>query len=543
MRDLVLTGFMGTGKTTVARILARRFGLELVDTDTEVERLAGCSIAEIFDRDGEEEFRRLERCVLTGLAEGEGRIIATGGGLLVSDRSFELLQPGQEVVCLACEASEIETRLSAASDRRLLATARSQRIASLLQARSAAYGRFTQVDTTGQKPEDVADRVAQLVRPHRAGLLTLEPKLESRLIFARGAASRLGSFLEDSGLDGNMVVVSDDTVAAEGLVERVVASVNQTDSATYQAILPTGEKHKTMDTVQRLYGAFMEYDIDRRGIVVGVGGGVVCDLAGMLAATYLRGLRLVLVPTTLLAQVDAAIGGKVGVDVGGVKNLAGSFYPANLVVIDPDLLVSLPTSALSDGLAEVTKIAAVRSLELFDLVEALPSTRAILEHPAIVRRAAREKLRVVERDPFEQGERAMLNFGHTIGHAVEAASGYEISHGRAISIGMVAEASLAAARNWCTPGLVERLARLLARFDLPTRATGLSTETVLSFVGHDKKRTRHGARFALPTAAGRGDVFQVTEADVRDAVSHAVGGRRDSPEPSRKGRTVRGGEA
>ena len=225
--------------------------------------------------------------------------------------------------------------------------------------------------------------------------------------------------------------------------------------------IPQGEEHKTLQTMDAVYHAAMQAGLDRASTVVGLGGGVVGDMAGLLAATYLRGLNLVLAPTTLLAQVDAAIGGKVGVDFHAAKNMIGAFKPANLVLIDPEALQTLPASARADGLVEIIKIGYMCSRLLISQLEAI-TLENVLEHPYIIRAAAEQKVEVVRRDPLERGERMLLNFGHTIGHGLEAASGYRLSHGQAVSIGMVAETRLAVSRGWCPRSTLETLRSLFA---------------------------------------------------------------------------------
>jgi 3-dehydroquinate synthase len=237
----------------------------------------------------------------------------------------------------------------------------------------------------------------------------------------------------------------------------------------------------------------------------------------MLAATYLRGLHLVLVPTTLLAQVDATIGGKVGIDFHHAKNMIGAFKPAQLVLIDPRALESLPRAILIDGLVEIIKLGFIQSEHLVTLLHGVDPDR-ILDHAHVIRAAARQKVEVVQRDPLEHGERMLLNFGHTIGHGLEAASGYRLSHGRAVSVGMIAETRLAVSRGWCSEVTLDALLAMLRTFSLPTECDGIDADEVLRFVGQDKKRRAGTIRMAIPTEIGRGEVVQVTLDELRAAL-------------------------
>jgi 3-dehydroquinate synthetase len=252
----------------------------------------------------------------------------------------------------------------------------------------------------------------------------------------------------------------------------------------------------------------------------------------MLAATYMRGVHLVLAPTTLLAQVDAAIGGKVAVDATGVKNLAGAFYPADVVAIDPLVLQTLNDGLLSEGMAEVIKIAFVQSAELLTDLERLAGARDVLGRTDIARLAALLKADLVARDPYERGDRALLNFGHTVGHGLEAASGYRLSHGEAIAIGMIAELRIAVELGHSQPGLLPRLTDRLASVGLPTSgfSANVDPSDVLRAMGGDKKRASGVTRFAVPVAAGEGAVIAVSKEDEERAIDLAF-----SLDPLRRG--------
>jgi 3-dehydroquinate synthetase len=267
----------------------------------------------------------------------------------------------------------------------------------------------------------------------------------------------------------------------------------------------------------------MSARLDRGSTVVALGGGMIGDLAGTLAATYLRGIGLAQVPTTLLAQVDASIGGKVGVDLDGAKNLVGAFYPARLVLIDPVTLRTLPVDVLGAGMAEIVKIALMRSKELLEWLGGIAGTDDVLNHPEVIRRAAQEKVGVVRSDPYERGDRMLLNFGHTVGHGLEAASAYQLSHGEAISVGMMAELTVAVEQGWSKPSTLDCLKDQMRRFALPRSWPYGESNRVLALMRHDKKRQGETLRFAVPVQEGRGAVFDVPEVIVERAVDLALG--------------------
>lgn len=524
MRNLVLTGFMATGKTTVGRLISQRFGLPFIDTDEEIERLEGRSVSEIFAESGQAYFRRLEREVLARSLDGQGRIVASGGGALLSSESRALLHHDDHVVCLTCSTDRLQERVEASGGRPLLPGTDVRALEALLGERHAVYALFDQVDGTDASPDEVATAVAAHARLAEIGRYAIEQRRESVLIFERGAGTNPAILMQALHAVPQALVITDDAVWDIGLVQPLLDALDACTRQVAVVRLPPGEQHKDFHSLEHLYRTCMEQRLERGAVIVGVGGGVVCDIAALTAATYLRGVRLALVPTTLLAQVDAAIGGKAAIDLDGVKNLIGAFYPAEAVIVDPATLDTLPHARLSEGMAEVVKIAMMRSHALFERAAGLETVSDVLRCPDIIRGAAAEKLRVVRDDPLEHGVRTLLNFGHTVGHAIEAASDYGLSHGDAISAGMVAETWLAETLNICSGDVLPRLCGVLERLGLPAAAPPLDTDAALDSMRQDKKRIAGKLRFALPTRIGEGAVVEVAEADARRAVERALGG-------------------
>lgn len=314
----------------------------------------------------------------------------------------------------------------------------------------------------------------------------------------------LGTLMAERDLRGRVAVVSDETVA--GLYgERVLHSLRDVGFAPRLITFPAGEAHKNLDTVRRLYDAFVAAGLERSSPVVALGGGVVGDTVGFAAATFLRGVPLVQVPTTLLAMVDASIGGKVGVDLPQGKNLVGAFKQPVLVVADPTTLRTLPESEFRAGLAEVIKAGIIGAPDLFAHLE-----REGYEPLAwVIRRAIEVKRDVVQEDPFEAGRRAVLNLGHTFGHALEALSGYTLLHGYAVSIGMAVAVRVAVHLGLAEGELARRVEGALIRYGLPVRYAGHTPEEVWGAMGTDKKRRGGRLRFVLPRAIG--DVIVTTD--------------------------------
>jgi shikimate kinase/3-dehydroquinate synthase len=517
--NLILTGFMATGKTATGREVARRLGREFVDMDALVEAREGLAVAEIFCQKGEAHFRRLEAALCRELAARPGLVIATGGGALLPAESLEIVASSGPVVCLTATADEINSRLEPASpgllpesggDRPLLhAPDRQARIAALLAERTEAYRRIPlQVDTTGLTVDQVAGQVLVAAVAYQAPANTIpvrHPAGEYAIRQGRGLLDQTGMLLRRGGAQKHpsdqwrqAVLVTNPTVG--GLYsQRVLASLEASGCRATILPMPDGEAHKTLDTVRALYDGFVEAGLDRQGVVLALGGGVVGDMAGFAAATYLRGVSLVQLPTSLLAMVDASVGGKVAIDLSQGKNLVGAFKQPQLVITDVDALSTLPEVEVANGLAEVVKAGLLGDPDLFEQIEA----HGPAPLPWIVRRAVEVKVAVVQEDPLEEGWRAVLNLGHTFGHALEVVSGYALSHGQAVSVGLVAAAHLSARMGLCAEELEARVRRVLDSLGLPTSYHGPTPQQLWQAMATDKKRRGGRLRFVLLHGIGK----------------------------------------
>lgn len=327
-----------------------------------------------------------------------------------------------------------------------------------------------------------------------------------QVLVGRGLLASVGELLRGAGLEGSVRLVADQTVHSLyglGLEERLRAD----GLSVASFLVPPGEPSKALETAARLYDWLIDSATERRDLVLALGGGVVGDLAGFVAATFLRGLRLVQLPTSLLAQVDSSVGGKVAVNHPRGKNLIGSFYPPSLVIVDPSTLSSLPRRELRAALAEIAKMGVILDASLFDRLEreAEGLLRADFEAlEGIVARSIELKAQVVQEDEKESGLRAILNYGHTIGHGVEAASGYgNYRHGEAVAIGMVGAARIAVGLGMIDEATAERQETLLRRWGLPTRCPGVPVEGLLEAMGRDKKASQRRLAWVLPEGIGR----------------------------------------
>ncbi len=299
------------------------------------------------------------------------------------------------------------------------------------------------------------------------------------------------------------VVVTNPTVGGLYLAA-VLESLTKAGISSRSVEVRDGERFKTLDTVKEIYDGFLTAGLDRKGLAIALGGGVVGDMTGFAAATYLRGVRFVQIPTTLLSMVDASVGGKTGVDLTQGKNLVGAFNQPEAVLIDPSVLNTLDSEELVSGKAEVIKHGLIGNAHLFELMESERNPNLT----QLVDEAVRVKVEVVQRDPLEKGERALLNLGHTFGHAFELISNYSVKHGVAVGIGLVAATKLSEELNLCDDKeLITRIKRVLALQGLYSTfakfVSDCSWEQVVAAMSHDKKREKSKLRFAVPKAVGK----------------------------------------
>jgi 3-dehydroquinate synthase len=540
--NIVLAGFMGTGKSTVGRLVAARLGRPFVDTDQLVEAQAGMPVKKIFEVRGEAEFRILERMACLRVSALRGHVVALGGGALLDPANTAALEAGGVLVLLTCEVDTLAQRLKESAlrgERPLLSGDFDfrERIAHLLDARRPVYDSVRlKVDTTHLNPEQVARQVitlyaaeartqlAQTAGLHRPLTLAVRsPDGQYPVVIGRGLLDRLGPLAREQALGATVVVATDNHVA-HLYADRVLASLREARFRAGLAVMPAGEAHKCWASVDLLIEAFMDAGMDRSGWVLALGGGVVGDTAGFAASIFMRGVPLVQVPTTLLAMADSSLGGKVGVDHRRGKNLLGAFKQPRMVVADPDTLSTLRPEHISQGMAEIIKAAIIGDPALFRCLEG--ADRSHFDYGQAVIGAVLVKRGIVERDPYESGERALLNLGHTFGHAFEACTHYARPHGYAVAQGMAVATRLARLLGMCEADFEQRLARTLERWNLPVRwgHPGLTGEDAIDRVWQamstDKKRRDGQLRLVLPEAAGRVRVVAgVPEESIRQALA------------------------
>jgi shikimate kinase/3-dehydroquinate synthase len=538
---LVLVGLSGTGKSSVGELVARRLARPFVDLDLAIEREQGAHPAELIPAIGEARFREIETAALEQACAIDEAVIATGGGAVIDPLNRWRLWSAGTVAWLDAPDDVLLARLAShAEERPMLAGDRAARLASLRSARAPFY-RAADAHVDASEPlEAVALAVlavartspsaarrffdAEVRRDHPMGPRT------ARVVLGRDLDSTTLAGILDPVSSGRPVVVADRRAAAN--VPAFMAALPEDRRLTVRA----GERQKRLRAVERLLEAASTLGAERGDAWIAVGGGTTTDLVGAAAALYLRGVPFAALPTTWLGMTDAAIGGKVGVDLSRAKNAAGAFWPPVAIVGDVATLRPLPRLRRLDGMAESAKCGLIGDPALWQLVEtrgrdALRDDEAA--RYAFIDRSVQLKLGVVDRDPFELGERRVLNLGHTIGHALEIESGYHLPHGQAVVLGLRAVAAMATRRG-AEPELRERVDSVIGSLGYRLRRA-FDPVAVKRALGTDKKRHKGHQRWILPMAVGRViEVDDITEAEL-DAALAVI--RSDEP-PAARGRAA-----
>jgi shikimate kinase/3-dehydroquinate synthase len=516
-RPLLLTGFMATGKSTLGQQLAQRTGRRFVDLDRSIEAQAGKSVAQIFSDQGEAHFRELERQALQDVLQAsDGPVVALGGGTLLSRAARLQALEQAVVVALHANAEVLAERIAqAGATRPLAAASKREQLEILLAQREAGYAEahaHLHTDTT-----PLAELVVQTQSIWQREPIAVAAGLGS---YAVDVSNKTSSVWLPQVLHGvsKALLLSDETVAGlYGAEAR--AQISEGGRSCTSITIKPGEEHKNPQTLFEIWQQALDAGADRKTVVVGLGGGVVTDIAGFVAATWMRGVPWLGMPTTLLAMVDASVGGKTAVDLGAAKNAVGAFWQPKAVLCDIARLASEPERGYRGALAEVVKTALIGDPALFELLETqAPALLArqpeiVLE---IVRRCVSVKASVVSRDERETGLRAALNLGHTLGHALEAHGGYgRLTHGEAVSLGLVAALRIGERLQVTPSELVARTLAVLERLGLPTDPQAHGLAQAAKLVGYDKKRAGAEVRFVLVSALGSVQFKSLAVSDVQ----------------------------
>ncbi|MEW7849951.1 bifunctional shikimate kinase/3-dehydroquinate synthase AroKB [Massilia aurea] len=517
--NIFLVGLMGAGKTTIGRLLARKLNRRFVDADHEIEARTGATIPWIFEIEGEACFRRREADVIRDLSAQQGLVLATGGGAVLNPASRALLAERGTVIYLRASIGSILQRTAHDKNRPLLQTADPRgKLEQLWTERDPLYREIADLVIDTGRPnvqsmvQTILDQLAAQenarARKHaRTAMneqahITLNVELGERSYpIVIGAGLLDDRALLERHIGGHKVAIVTNTTVAPLYLEKVAGHLRAAGRDVLEIILPDGEEHKNWQSLNLVYDALLQHKCDRKTTLVALGGGVIGDLTGFAASSYMRGVPFVQIPTTLLAQVDSSVGGKTGINHPLGKNMIGAFYQPRAVIADTATLNTLPARELSAGLAEVIKHGAILDADFFDWIEANIEPLIARERQAIgyaIARSCEIKSDVVRKDEREGGLRAVLNFGHTFGHAIENGLGYGAwLHGEAVGCGMVMAADMSARLGLIEPAAVERVRALVRAAGLPAVAPDLGEARWIELMEVDKKNEGGEIRFIL----------------------------------------------
>ncbi|MFF8983448.1 3-dehydroquinate synthase [Streptomyces globisporus] len=524
---VVLVGPMGVGKSTVGELLAARLGTTYRDTDADVVAEAGKPIAEIFYDEGEEHFRALERRAVTAAVAGHPGVLSLGGGAVLDGATRELLA-GRPVVYLSMDVDEAVRRVGLGAARPLLAVNPRRQWRELMDARRHLYEEVarTVVATDENTPEEVAQAIIDALElpegeaapgVENTGMTQQGP---TRIQVAGSAGSDPYEVLVGHQLLGELPQLIGDrakrvaVLHPEALAETGEAVREDLAAQGYEAIaiqLPNAEEAKTVEVAAYCWKALGQTGFTRTDVIVGIGGGATTDVAGFVAASWLRGVRWIAVPTTVLGMVDAAVGGKTGINTAEGKNLVGAFHPPAGVLCDLAALESLPVHDYVSGMAEIIKAGFIADPVILDLVEADPEGARTPSGPhtaELIERSIRVKAEVVSSDLKESGLREILNYGHTLGHAIEKNERYKWRHGAAVSIGMVFAAELGRLAGRLDDATADRHRTILESVGLPLTYRGDQWPKLLENMKVDKKSRGDLLRFIVLDGIGKPTVLE-----------------------------------
>jgi len=499
-KSITLIGMMGSGKTTLGMILSHILGIPFKDTDALIEKKMGKSIERIFEEHGETYFRNIESDILRDVLNDEPSVIATGGGIILSEKNRKYIKEKSIPIFLYADIDILAERLAKVKNRPLLkGYDLKDRIYTIWKERKVFYEEFeNRIDTAKYTPHEVAEKiVSQILPPKKLSYIT------ESIAVGRGITRRLHEFLVEDYKEPALVITSHPIWERWG--DYIENSLKDFKRKIF--FLPEGESAKSMEYVYKLWEEMFSLDFTRKNPVLLIGGGTIGDTGGFAASTFMRGVPIIQLPTTLLSQLDSSIGGKRGVNYKHLKNMIGTFYDATYTVLDPVFLLSLPEREIKNGLSEAIKSAIIGSSDLFDFInthitEIFSYNLSILE--VVVKKTVKIKLDVVSKDPYElTGYRKVLNLGHTLGHALESIEDFSISHGEGVSIGMAFAAFLGEKEGITPVKIRDKIVKLIKKSGLPISLPDVDIKMLIKKMYYDKKREDEKIFWVIPEDIGR----------------------------------------
>jgi len=498
--NIILTGFMGSGKDSVGREISKNTDLSFFSMDDYIVLKEKRTINKIFEESGEDYFRKIEKETLNEIKNIKNTVIATGGGVVKDKENRKVLSGMGKVVHLYTNLDAVNNIIKIYNQR---------------MDKGLYESADEKIDTSEITQKQVAEKILEdlevKTKTMAKSFKTLTIKTESKVypIYIGYNLFRENNSRINLELKSEKVAIISNPLVGALYIDELEKTLLKEGIKPYICIIPDGEKYKTFDTIKSIFDMLLKENMDRSASIIALGGGVVGDMAGFVASTLKRGISLIQIPTTLIAQVDSSIGGKTGFDHPLGKNMIGTFYQPDMVIIDIKKLLTLSEKEFRNGLAEVIKYGIANDKTLFDILEKKQQkiiNRDIELLEEIVLKCAKIKKTVVEEDEKEEkGIREVLNYGHTIGHIIETVTGYsKYSHGQAIAIGMVKEAELAGQENLLSKNDLLRIKNLIGKYGLPTSIPeNIDLDEMRKFVAQDKKVRKGKIRLPVPTGIGK----------------------------------------
>lgn len=514
--NIILIGFMGSGKDSVAEEISKKTDLSFISMDDYIELKEKRKINNIFEESGEEYFRKIEKKTLEEIKNIKNVVLATGGGVVKDKKNRKRLSKMGKVIYLYTSLDAVKKRLEKDKTRPLIKNKKN--IFKIYNERmKKGFYEFAdeKIDTSAISPEEVALKtlknlqVKSKSKTKSINKYILKAESKKYPIYIGCDILQENNFNLNMEFKSNKVAIISNPVVGALYIKETESVLKKKGINPYICIVPDGEKYKNFDTIKKIFDKMLKENMDRASSIIALGGGVIGDMGGFVASTLKRGVSLIHIPTTLIAQVDSSIGGKTGFDHPLGKNMIGTFYQPDMVLIDIKKLLTLPEKEFRNGLAEVIKYGIIHDAELFDILEREKkeiTDRNIKLLKEIVSRCARIKKEVVEEDEKEEkGIREILNYGHTIGHIIETLTRYsKYSHGEAVAIGMVEEARLAKKEGFLPDEDFKRIESLIEKYGLPFSVPkDIKTADMKKCVFQDKKVRKGKIRLPVPTKIGK----------------------------------------
>ena len=543
MSNIFLIGFSGTGKSEIGPIISNILSYKFIDLDTEIVKYFNKSIDKVFSEDSEEAFRKKESELLEYYGSSSKLVIATGGGAIINNDNYELMKSHGFIVCLEATPQTIFNRLTSENAKYeirplLKNNVNIDFITNIKNKRLQYYAKSDwTIHTDNLTPYQSADEVAKIYKTF-VNLDTtkfidqdMKADLAGIVTYSNGVCplysgwdiyDDIPKIFSKLDIEGNLFLISDRNVYSL-YGEEVKKCIASTGKQVFSYQMESGEHNKTFDAISNVYSWLAESKAQRRDTIIALGGGVVGDMAGFVAATYNRGMGFIQIPTSLAAMVDASVGGKTAVDLPEGKNLVGAFYQPKVVIADVSTLKSLPHRETMEGWAEAIKHGLILDKQLFEVFENRYEELLNLEPNLttdVVKRSIQIKAEIVSQDEKEtRGIRTLLNYGHTIGHGLEAATGYhQLLHGEAVSIGMMGAAMIGNRMGVTDGSILERQLSILKKFDLPISFKNINLDSIKSAMSLDKKAVGSSINWVLLPEIGHAVVNSNVDNSVIDNV-------------------------